>query len=188
MLYGIDTVIAGLLREQKLDRALQEILSAFGPELRGYLRGTLGSEADGDDVFQEVCAAIWEGLPRFQQHSSVRTWTYAIAHHRTAKKLRRFSRRKIVRLDTAQQEGIKDPSLTSLIEHERRRQQLTLARECLSPSEREILILRSERGLEFREISAILDVAEESCRKRFQRAKDHLKELLQSLDRRDGTS
>lgn len=176
---GIDARIARLLLEGRRDHALQEILNVYGPELRGYLRGTLASDADGDDLFQEVCAALWEGLPRFQRQSSVRTWAYAIAHHRTLKKLRRFSRRKIVRLDTARQDGIQNPSLTSLIEHERQRQALALAREQLSPSEREILILRSERGLEFQEVAAIMDLSEETCRKRFQRAKDRLKGLLQ---------
>lgn len=49
----------------------------------------------------------------------------------------------------------------------------------LSPQEKEILILRYEQNLSYREISEILGLAEPSCRSRLFRAKAHCAELLE---------
>ena len=48
----------------------------------------------------------------------------------------------------------------------------------LLPWEEEILILRCEKKLSFKEIAAQLGIAEVSCRSRFFRAKAHCRELL----------
>lgn len=48
----------------------------------------------------------------------------------------------------------------------------------LPESEQEILILRIEKQLSYSEISQVLHLPESSCRSRFFRAKEHLKQLL----------
>lgn len=171
-------MIAQLERGQVAE-AVQLVLATFGPELRGYLRGALGDPDEGDDVYQELAIAVWERLPEFHFKSSLRTWCYAIAHHRIAKRFARYSRRHRVRLDTGQQAGLAARSMTSLVEQQERAAALAAAAAELAPSEREVLILRAERKLSFSDIAEILGLANEaSARQRFHRAKERLKELL----------
>lgn len=177
----IDEIVSNLLQSGMLAEAVQQVLTTYGPELRGFLRGTFSDHDDGDDVFQEVSVAIWERLPEFRFQSSLRTWCYAIAHYRVIKRLKRYSRRNGRRLDTDRQAGLPAHSLTSLIEHQQRAEAATAAAAQLTPSEREVLILRAERGLAFDEIAVVLGLSSEaSARQRFHRAKDRLKALLTS--------
>jgi RNA polymerase sigma-70 factor (ECF subfamily) len=37
--------------------------------------------ADREDLFQDICLALWRGLPAFRGSSSARTWVYRIAHN-----------------------------------------------------------------------------------------------------------
>lgn len=178
MLEGIEEKLNELCRSGDRAEAVQQVLLGYGPQLRGYLRGTLSSPEEGDDVFQEVSVAIWEGLPAFRFQCSLRTWCYAIAHNLVSKRLTRYSRRHGMRLDTGKQEALPAASLTSLLEHQERIAIAAVAIAQLSPKEREVLILRSERGLSFDEIGLIFGLSEANARKRYQRAKDRLKSLI----------
>lgn len=182
----IEEAVRTLLQRGQLSEALEQVLATFGPELRGYLRGSLSDIAEGDDVYQSVTIAIWERLTEFRFESSLRTWCYAIAHNQLRKRFARFSRRHGERLDTGQQDRLPARSLSSLIEHQQRADAAAAATALLSAGEREILILRAERGLSFGEIAKVLELSSEAnARQRFHRAKEHLKELLTSTSSPD---
>jgi RNA polymerase sigma-70 factor (ECF subfamily) len=167
------------MERSQLAAAVELILNIYGPELRGYLRCTLGDPADGDDVFQDVTIAIWERLPTFRFASSLRTWCYAIAHRQVLKRLDRYSRRHRVQLDTDQQENLRSSSQTSLRDNQQRTEAVAAAAAQLSPSEREVIILRSERNLSFGDIKRVMGLSSEvSARQRFHRARDRLKLLV----------
>lgn len=175
----LDERVRALVKQGLLQEALQDTLTTLGPELRGYLRGTLADEMEGDDVFQEISIAMWERLSTFRFESSLRTFCYAIAHHRIINRLKRYSRRNVVRLATGQGAELQARSQTSLLEHQRQSALVTAAAAQLEPAEREILILRSERGLSFADIACILTLSNEaSARQRYRRAKERLRELI----------
>ena len=58
--------------------------------LRTFIRRRVGSEADADDILQEVFVRIHTGLSRLRNQQSVHAWVYRIArnaiadHHRAA--------------------------------------------------------------------------------------------------------
>ena len=99
----IEESVKTLLEQGQLPDAVELILQAYGPELRGYLRGTFNDPDEGDDIFQELAIAIWRRLPDFEFRSTLRNWCYAIAHRRVAKRLARYSRRNRVRFDSEEQ-------------------------------------------------------------------------------------
>lgn len=180
---SLDERVRELLKQGLLAVAIQDIVAALGPELRGYLRGTLSDDMDGDDVFQEVSIALWERLSTFRFESSIRTFCYAIAHHRVINRLKRYSRRNVMRLSTGHGAELPARSLTSLLEQQRQAHVAAAAAEQLEPTEREILILRAERGLAFADIATILSLNHEaSARQRYRRAKERLRELIGRLE------
>lgn len=78
-----------------LEKAAALAIRAYGPEIRGWLARRVRQADLADDLFQEVCAGLWRGLPSFRWGSeeapcSLRTWFYKIAfyaichHHRAS--------------------------------------------------------------------------------------------------------
>lgn len=171
-----------LLRTERHADACRLLLEQYGPEVHGYFRGVLANEADGDDLYQDLAAALWKGLSRFRQSSSVRTWIYAIAHHLISHRLRRYSRKHVVRLDTGHELAIENRSTGSAREHAAREHAVAQMMDTLKPEEREIVILRIERNLAFPEIGTILGCSELTARQRFQRVKARLKLFAQNTE------
>lgn len=171
-----------LLAAQRFAQALRAIITQLGPDLRGYFRRVLASDSEGEDSYQDLLLALWRGLPNYKMSCSVRTWVYAIAHHLIFRRRRRYSRKNVFRLDTKKGQALAAPQFDSHVEYAGRRERLSELQSMLSLTERELLVLRSERGLSFAEIAVILQVSEPAVRKRFQRLVERLQELTQQAD------
>lgn len=180
---SVEKRVAYLLEDGLVEEACALIMDRYGPEIRGYLRGTMGSDTDGDDLYQDVCAGLWKGLPRFEGRSSIRTWLYVIAHRLVAKRLARYSRSHVVRLNTTAAGRIPDQAdslLSQISDREHRRVAAHLMSK-LTAEEREVVILRAERGLSFSEVAEVLEISEAAARKRYQRAEASLKIMVEGF-------
>ena len=60
--------------------------------LFGYLVSLLGSRADAEEVFQEVCVVLWRECDTFQLGTNFVKWASVIAHNQV-RKFRRLQRR-----------------------------------------------------------------------------------------------
>lgn len=43
------------------------------------VRAYTSEQADGDDLFQEICLQLWRSVPSFRSEAAVSTWIYRIA-------------------------------------------------------------------------------------------------------------
>jgi RNA polymerase sigma-70 factor (ECF subfamily) len=87
-------------RTSEQDRRYLETVAAFGPMLDRLARGY---EADPElrrDLRQEIHAALWRSLAKFDGRCALRTWVYRVAHNTGASHvLKQRSRRELVGLD-----------------------------------------------------------------------------------------
>lgn len=178
----LDLQCQRLVADRRHREACNLIAVTLGPELRGYCRGVMACENAGDDLYQDVLEGVWTGLPSFLFACSVRTWVYAIAHHMVLGRFRRYSRHKVVRLDTDQAAALPDQSLSVQLAQAEQRERVAALRESLSAEEREIIILRTEREMGFREIATVLQITESAARQRYLRARRRLELLLSRAD------
>jgi RNA polymerase sigma-70 factor (ECF subfamily) len=181
--------VAQLLAERQLEAAYLIIVERLGPGVRGYLHALTRQEAQADDLFQALRVTLWESLPRLAEHaattdgaatSSVRAWLYRSARNRAIDWLRRHSRNNVP-LPSGASDLIPAPGQSSAA---RRRERLELLGKVLgelTESERDVYILRAERGLSFKEIGEVLGVADTAAKERYQRAKERLKRLVGKL-------
>jgi len=180
------------------ERAIQALCSAgaypeattaalrlYGVELAGFLRALANHHDLAAEAFAELGEDVWKGLPRFRWEASLRSWMYTLARNALTQ-LRRDPRRRAERnlpLSIAPEMAAVVRTVTLEIQRTEVKDEFRLLREQLDPEEHELLLLRLDRGLAWKDIARILggddqlDVRASALRKRFERAKQRLKKL-----------
>lgn len=160
-------------------------LRLYGTELLGFLRALSRDDDLAAEAFAELGEDLWRGLPGFRWQSSLRSWLYTLARNALAQ-LRRDPRRRIDRnlpLSIAPEMEAMLRTATREIQRTEVKDQFRVLREQLDPEEHELLLLRLDRELSWKEIARItggdadVDTRAATLRKKFERAKDRLKKL-----------
>jgi RNA polymerase sigma-70 factor, ECF subfamily len=181
--------------------AFEIAIAAYGPELLGYLASMLSDEDAARELYAQLCADLWKGLPAFEWRSTFRTWAYAVArnelhrHRELGRRARRFEA-----LSTGVQEISDERARTLTSPHLRtaNKSKLQELRDSLDPDDRAILVLRIDRELEWQEIAEALAGASLSgderarhaaaLRKRFERIKAELRARAREAGLLDDTA
>ncbi len=159
-----------------LEVRCREILEAQGPAL-WRLAGSYAEDAsEREDLYQEICLAIWEALPRFRGQCSERTYVFRIAHNRA---LSRRWRRPTRATDLGAAEEVVDPrpGPHEAMRDAQARVHLQSAIRGLSLAEKQVITLSLE-GLSHGEIAEILGIAENAVAVRLHRARIALRSRL----------
>jgi RNA polymerase sigma-70 factor, ECF subfamily len=183
-----ERAIRALCQAGDHDEATTAALRMYGVELLGFLRALANSHDLASEAFAELGEDLWKGLPRFRWESSLRSWLYSLARNALAQ-LRRDPRRRAERnlpLSIAPEMAAVVRTVTLEIQRTEVKDEFRVLREQLDPEEHEILLLRLDRGLSWKDIARILGGAEDvdnldgraaALRKRFERAKERLRKL-----------
>ncbi len=133
-----------------------------------------GSKDDAFDLSQETYLKGFAQIEKFEGRSSIATWLYRIAVNEALQFLRRAetARLKLEKCAKGSNNG-KCPIETTNV---RLDVQAALAR--VDASDRAVLLLRYQDGLDYRAIADILGSAEGTVASRLNRARDRLRENL----------
>jgi RNA polymerase sigma-70 factor (ECF subfamily) len=156
------------------ERAFVQLHEQFGGRTLRYLRGVLGDFAD--DVQQEVWLSVFRRIRDLNAPGTFRTWLFRITRHRAIDELRRTKRDRELFVPVPEtlphDEG--EPDLhsetidTAVLE---------AALHDLPTPQREVLILRFQNDLSYREIALVLGCAVGTVRSRLHYAKQSLMNL-----------
>jgi RNA polymerase sigma-70 factor (TIGR02960 family) len=91
--------------------AFDELTQPYRRELHVHCYRMLGSFQDAEDVLQDTLLAAWQGLGRFEERASLRTWLYRIATNRCLNARRSAGRRQAKEWDVP---GVEPPAPTRL--------------------------------------------------------------------------
>jgi RNA polymerase sigma-70 factor (ECF subfamily) len=168
----------------------------YGPEIFGFLVAFHRREDDASEVFGAFTERLWRGLPSFEWQCSFRTWAYAIARNTSLTHGRQARRRAQLHPplpEGSQLSAIEQPqrSDTAPYLNSQRKSRMAALRESLPREDQELLVLRVDRQLSWRDLARVLLesledpapspelIAREAARlrKRFQMIKARLYEL-----------
>ncbi|MHB1328914.1 MAG: RNA polymerase sigma factor [Gemmatimonadales bacterium] len=157
-----------------VEQQFERIVQLHGPALRRLALAYGRTTADGDDLFQEICFAIWRSLPTFRGECSERTFAFRIGHNRG---LTHRSRRRPepVELDEAARDERPGPDAIVVAATERDR--LLDAIRQLGDGHRQVVLLSLE-GLSHGEIGEVLGISENNVAVRLSRARKELRAIL----------
>jgi RNA polymerase sigma-70 factor (ECF subfamily) len=148
------------------------------PAIGRLCMSMLGSQAEAEETVQETLITAHGAMASYRGEGSVRAWLFGIARRLCARRIetrvRRDRKLKLVH-DADSEAGLPD----AVVERRRRAQLVRAALEELKPSERDVVVLRYDSGLSYREIAEAIGIDEAAARKRTSRALARLRTILQ---------
>ncbi len=166
-----------LVGNQAFAKQYEELLAQEGVALARLVAGYVSNSAEQEDLGQDIALALWKALPHFRGESSLRTFTYRVAHNRC---INFICRRK----PQAQSEEIEfvqgDDCVHGKAVAAERRIILQQAIRKLPLDYRQLVMLALEE-LPYAEIAAIVGITENNVSVKLNRAKAMLKKKLGEL-------
>jgi RNA polymerase sigma-70 factor (ECF subfamily) len=156
-----DDVLAAALTGER--GALEAIYRDLAPAVLGYARAQGSREPE--DLAQEVFVGIVKGLGRFRgDEAAFRSWAFTIAHRRVQDERRRHYRRREELVDADTVDTMMAASAGGDAESEALVRSGTgwalEAIECLTPDQRDVVLLRILADLPVQQVARVLGKAE----------------------------
>lgn len=153
------------------DQQFQQLVTELGAGIARVAGTYTRSDAEREDLLQDIWLAVWRALPGFRGESSLKTFVYRIAHNRSVSELvRRKPPHEIADPDILLDEA---PGPAAQWEAERQSARLVEAVRRLPLGLRQVVSLRLE-GLGYTEISEIIGISESNVAVRLNRARKQL--------------
>lgn len=165
-----------ILDAQSGDRtAMTALLTPWNDRVFGFLLRALGNHADAEDSAQEVFIRVVKGLPRYEHRGQFRAWIFQIARNQAALTAGRRQRR-------GDRETALEPAgmaaLTAEQEETPDYAPVRAAVAQLPDAEREVVRLRLDEDLKFREIAERTGAPLNTVLGRMRNAVHRLREML----------
>jgi len=138
---------------------------------------SIGARDDVEEVVQDTFVRAFASIDGFRGESSLRTWLFTIAR-RLLLDRRRSARRRGEQVEVRENDAATEyDSLDGVVADEtQRRLQAALAK--LSPTQREVFVLRVSEGMSYAEIADTVGTTEGAARVHYHNAMRTIKELL----------
>ena len=160
-------------------RAANELLGRYERELYNYLWQMLRHTQDSEDALQESFVKALRALPRYREEGHFKSWLFRIGHNEGLNIIRK--RKKSTELQKAASQSDQESSEAAPEEttaHERASALHDAIGE-LPETERQVVVMRLQSEMPFREIASVLDTPLGTVLARMHNAKRRLKALLE---------
>jgi RNA polymerase sigma factor (sigma-70 family) len=167
------------------------VLEAYGAEIYSFILAQFhGNRDQADDVFAGFREDFWRGLPKFQWRCSIRAWGYRLARNAGSRFRRAPQNRRArhVRLsEVSFLDELTERARTTTMPHLRSevKDEFQRLREQLSEEERDLLVLRVDRDLAWRDVAyAMLPAGEPADDDRIRKLEGTLRQRFVDVKRR----
>lgn len=136
-----------------------------------------GERLEIEEVVQDTFVRAFGAIDSFRGESSFRTWLFTIAKRLVLDRRRTGSRRR----DTAEageNDSISEYGALDAIIADEAAERVRVALEKLSPTQREVFVLRVQQGLPYKEIATVVDSTEGATRVHYHNAVETIKRYL----------
>ncbi len=165
--------------------ALEALLLRYQSRVYGFGMRMCRDPEDAKDVLQDTLLAMARTVRDFRGASSVSTWLYTIARSFCAKKRRRGRSVSAEPLPTDPLHGADPvqvphpgPTPETNLEHRETEAVLAHAIAGLTPTYREVLVLRDVEGLSAAEVAEVLGISVDAVKSRLHRARLSVRDTL----------
>jgi RNA polymerase sigma-70 factor, ECF subfamily len=181
--------IAELQAGTRVETQSRRVFELYYPWVRRFFARLGYAPQDSEDLAQETFRRVFDQIGSFRNDGSFKSWLFAVASNIHRNEARRRHREKRdapeVSLDTPAEEGglLREPPASeasparATYEKERREALARAIRE-LPPQMRQVLALRIDQDLKYREIAAVLQISIETVKAHLFQARQRLRTEL----------
>jgi RNA polymerase sigma-70 factor (ECF subfamily) len=167
------------LNRRETEKEFEELIRTYNALLWKVCRIYAYTEADQQDLFQEIIIQVWKAFPNFKGDAKISTWLYRIAINTAISGLRK-KKDFITSIDPAElPANISDPNTGSA--EEERTQILYTAIGQLTQLEKAIVMLYMEDRT-YDEMENILGIGQGNLRVKMNRIKEKLRKLSKPVE------
>jgi RNA polymerase sigma-70 factor, ECF subfamily len=138
---------------------------------------SIGARSDVDEVVQDTFVRAFASIDGFRGESALRTWLFTIAR-RLVLDRRRAARRRGQQVAVQEGDVVTEFDALDGVVADETQLRLRRALERLSPTQREVFVLRVNEGMSYREIAETVDTTEGAARVHYHNAMRAIKEFL----------
>ncbi len=177
--------------QQHDEKAFQKCVKLYQAKVYGLVFRMLGSQAEAEDVSQEVFVTVFKSIDSFRGDSKFSTWLYRIAANHCKNRIKYLKRRAHKQTgeldDAAEREllgsahstlGQKQASPVEALEGQQLGHIVQRAITKLDEEHRLLLVLRDVEELSYEEIMQVTGLADGTVKSRLHRARLVLKEEI----------
>ena len=169
-------IAAARVPEGDVGRASEVLWREFSGPLKKFLRPRTSTEADADDLLQEVFVRILQRLPDLREPAKLQGWVYRVARNAVIDHYR--TRRPHLPLDFDLEAG--DPEGRDSVDLSGSLRKFIAA---LPPAYREPLVRHEYHGESLQEVATTLGLTLTATKSRVRRARLRLREMLEQCCR-----
>ena len=156
--------------------AVEELVCLYGDRLLRSAYLLCGNEADAQDLVQDTLVLAFRNARRFRGKSALYTYLHGILLNLTRRYHRK--RKRIVYTDQPPELASPEPSVSRDPDADAASSTLMGAIQQLSPSHREVIILRYYEGMKIHEIARHIGILKGTVKSRLHYAVSYLRELV----------
>ena len=167
--------------------AFDDLMKRYKGQIYAYLLRSVKNYEDAEELTIEVFFKAYRALDTWKPQARFSTWLYKIAHNLSIDFHRSKSRRPTYSLDD-EELSLNEPTAVDLwsnpewdVEEKDRHRVIREAIDQLSPKQKAVFMLNRYQGLQIKEITEVLGMAEGTVKIHLHRAVRKLQNLLQPL-------
>ena len=163
-------------------KSLDFLIERYLKLIYGFVYKNVGSEADAEDITQEVFVKIWKNIKKFDQEKNFKPWIFQIAKNTSIDFLRKKKSIPFSKFENEKgQNPLVDRIITppvNLIGKLSDERTLAMAMQNLNEKEQKVIILRNTDGLSFKEIAEVFNESVNTVKSRYRRSLMNLKKNI----------
>ncbi len=169
-----------MLRLKNGERAaFDELYNTFKTRIYNYVFRYLGNVYISEDVTQEVFVRMYMAAKNYEPTARFSTWLFTIATNLAINEHHRVHHSELFEADAIQDDRLLTEESAVLRDNERH---LLKIIGTLPENQRTAILLRSYEGMDYQEISAVLQVSEKAVKSLLSRARERLLHEYKDVD------
>ena len=164
------------------ERSLEILIARYLKPIYSFVYKNVGNTAEAEDITQEVFVKVWKNIKKFDSKKNFKPWIFQIAKNTSIDYLRKKKTIPFSRFENEKGQNVLVENMaaapSNLLENISDKKVLAMAMSTLSSKEQQIINLRHNDGMSFKEIADVFEESINTVKSRYRRTLGNLRKNI----------